>query len=176
MDGRQFDDATRALAREAPRRLVLGGLLGTVAALLTGSATFAVRPRRGRDRDKRRGDDEITLPPGTLTGGVWDESIEICHFDFETGKYRIIAVATPAIPDYLNQGHTLFIDCCVDTDCAPRTCLIATGCIEGACAYDSTEGASCLTGEGLSGSCDDRARCVPVAVPTTTTTVVTPLG
>ena len=176
MDARQFDGATRALARETPRRLVLGGLLAAATVLLTGTNARAVKPRRRRNRDGQGGDTEIALPPGTLTGGVWDESIEICHFDFATGKYRIIAVATPAVPEYLNQGHTLFIDCCVDTDCAPRTCLIATGCIEGACAYDATEGASCLTGEGVSGYCDERSRCVPVTVPTTTTTSVTPLG
>jgi hypothetical protein len=175
MDGRHFDTATRALARQTPRRLVLGGLLAAATALLTETDTRAVKPRRRRNRDGQGGDTDITLPPGTLTGGVWDESIEICHFDFGTGKYRIIAVPTPSVPNYLNQGHTLFIDCCVDTDCALRTCLIATGCIEGACAYDTTEGAACQTGEGVSGYCDDRARCVPYTPPTTTT-VVTPMG
>jgi hypothetical protein len=160
MDGARFDEVARGLAAAMSRRRVLRGLLGGLVAMQGGTAAMAIR-RRGRNG--RRGDgvaDADAVAPGTLAGGIWEESIEICRFDFETGEYEIIAVSPTAVPEHLNQGHTLFLDCCVDTDCEFRVCLVATGCIEGACAYDNTEGAPCDPGDGTTGVCDDRGVCL----------------
>jgi hypothetical protein len=171
MDGQRFDAGARGLVAALSRRRVLGGLLSGLLAMPGGTATLAVK-RRGRGG--RRGDgvaDGDGVAPGTLAGGIWDESIEICRFDFETGEYEIIAVSPTAVPEHLNQGDTLFLDCCVDTDCAWRPCLVATGCIEGACAYDNTEGAPCDPGDGASGVCDDRGVCL-----STGATVAVPAG
>jgi hypothetical protein len=166
MDDQRFDTATRALAGATSRRLVLSGLVAAAAAFVGRSTVVAAKPKRGGKGKNGRGDSDATGLPGTQVGGIWDESIEVCHFDFETGDYRIITVSTPALPDYLNRGDTLFLDCCVDTDCEARVCLVTTGCIEGACAYDVTGGASCVTSDGASGTCDKEGTCVPAPVAT----------
>jgi hypothetical protein len=164
MDGTRFDAVARGLVAAASRRTVLGGLLGGLIALQSGSSTLAIK-RRGRNG---RRDDGVADPddvaPGTLAGGVWEDSIEMCSFDFETGEYEIIAVSPVAVAEHLDRGDTLYLDCCVDTDCEYRVCLVATGCIEGACAYDNTEGAPCDPGDGTTGVCDDRGVCLSTGV------------
>jgi hypothetical protein len=178
MDGKQFDRVARSLTRQAPRRRLVGGLLGGALAAISGTTASAVkrRKRRGRGGDGSDGAEEatgeVTLPPGTLAGGVWDETIQICHFDPERGEYRVIPVPTVTIPDYLNAGDTLFIDCCVDADCFGLACYTSSGCIEGACAYDPTPGVSCDRGDGTFGVCDDDGVCVSTvtAAPATTDT------
>jgi hypothetical protein len=166
MDDKNFDTIARGLASETSRRQALAGALSGAIALVTGGSTFAARRKR-----KRRGDgneDEALLVPGTQVGGVWDETIEICHFDWETGEHQVMAVSTPSLPEYLNLGDTLYIDCCVDTDCLPQRCLTPSGCIEGACMYDITEGASCVI-DGVEGVCDSEGSCIAIAVPTPVT-------
>jgi hypothetical protein len=165
MDGTQLDRIARGIALETSRRGLLGGLLGGTLAVLFGTPALAVkrRKRRGR-RDGSGGTDgsetETMLPPGTLTGGVWEETLDICHFNAEKGRYEVIAVSTVSVPDYLNQGDTLFIDCCTDAECGVLPCLTPTGCIEGACAYDTVQGAPCALGDGTTGVCDADAVCV----------------
>jgi hypothetical protein len=159
MDGKQFDTAARGLARGASRRSVFGAAMAAAVAAATGSTAFALKGKRKRGR----ADDAIETPdlPGALTGGIWDETINICHFDFETGEVSVIAIPTPTVPDYLNQGDTLYIDCCVDTDCGPLPCFTPSHCAEGACFYDVTHGASCAVGDGTLGTCNGRGACVP---------------
>lgn len=169
MDGKRFDAVTRGLAVASSRRRVLGGLLAGVVIVQTGTAALAAK--RG-NRKRRRNDDgaddgavdETLVVPGTLAGGIWEETIEVCRFDPESGGYDVIAVSPTAIPEHLNGGGTLFLDCCVDTDCEVRVCLTATGCIEGACAYDNTAGAPCDPGDGTTGVCGDEGICKSVAV------------
>lgn len=184
MDGKQFDRIALGLTREGPRRQLLGGLFGGALALLAGAGISEAKPgKRQRRRRRRRGGGgrngsedatgEVILPPGTLAGGVWDETIQICHFDPEKGKYRITDVPTVTVPEYLNAGDTLYIDCCVDADCTGLACYTSSGCIEGACAYDPTPGVSCTLGDGAYGVCDDEGTCVasssPPPAPATTT-------
>ena len=85
------------------------------------------------------------LPEGVLTGGVWEETLEMCHFDPETGGYRIVPVSTIAVPEQLARGDTLYIDCCVSTECSSTECLTATGCVSGACSFDVAVNASCTS-------------------------------
>lgn len=171
MDGKQFDRIARDLTRETSRRTALRGLLGGALALaLGGSSVSAIKRRKRRGR---RGNDgvettESALPPGTLAGGVWEETLQICHFDPESGKVKVIAVSTPSVPQYLNAGDTLFIDCCVDDECVALPCLTPTGCIQGACAYDTTEGAACALEDGTTGYCDSDAKCVASYAPSDT--------
>jgi hypothetical protein len=172
MDGKEFDRMARGLTSQSPRRQIVGGLVGVALAAITGSTASAVKRRKRRDRGGDGSDGsaeatgEITLPPGTLAGGVWDETIEICHFDPEKGEYRVMPVPTVNIPDYLNAGDTLFIDCCIDADCTGMACFTSSGCIEGACAYDAVPGASCDLGDGTFGVCDADGVCVSSAVTT----------
>ncbi len=168
MDETRFDVIARKLARLSSRRRVLGGVLGGTLTLVTGSSAIAIRGKLRRARRGGQGQAETAtasdvLPDGVLVGGVWEETLEMCHYDPETGGYRIVPVSTVAVPEQLNRGDTLYIDCCVDTDCTSSECLTATGCLEGACAYDVALNASCSLGNGAYGICRSDAVCVPVS-------------
>lgn len=165
MDGKQLDSIARGLARDMPRRGVIGGLLGGALVALAGDDAIAARRRNRRNRKATVGEDEtgieeIPVPPGALTGGIWDETMEICHFDPETGEYSRVLVPTTTIPQYLNMGDTLYIDCCVFADCSALPCLSPTSCIEGACAYDPVAGGPCALNDGTTGVCDVEGVCV----------------
>ena len=101
------------------------------------------------------------LPEGVLAGGVWEETLEMCHFDPETGGYRIVPVSTVAVPEQLARGDTLYIDCCVSTDCSSTDCLTATGCVSGACASTSRSTLRALSETAYMGICRSDAVCVP---------------
>jgi hypothetical protein len=165
MDGMRFDAVTRGLAAATSRRRALGLVLG--GAFAAGSASAAMAQNRRRRRRRGNGEAEPDaadlVPPGTLAGGIWEETIEVCRFDAE-GGYEVVAISPTEVPDHLNRGGTIFLDCCADTDCPPRVCLTASGCIEGACAYDNTEGAPCDPGDGTSGVCGDDGTCVSTGV------------
>ncbi|HEX2281558.1 MAG TPA: hypothetical protein VHG52_07330 [Thermomicrobiales bacterium] len=168
MNEMRFDTMARGLARLSSRRRVLSGMLGTALTVSVGSSAVADRRRARRARRGNRGENETVtasdyLPEGALVGGVWDETLEICHFDPETGGYRIVSVSTVAVPEQLERGDTLYIDCCVDTDCTSTECLTATGCVSGACSFDVALNASCSLGNGVYGICRSDAVCVPVS-------------
>jgi hypothetical protein len=160
MDGRRFDAAARGLARAATRRGVLAGALGIVIAQVPAPALEARRRPQKSRRGERAADDALDIPGGQV-GGIWEETIEICLYDAETGEVAVVPVPLPALPDYLNAGHDLYIDCCVDAECQPRVCATPAGCIEGACMYDTTGGAPCLLGDGTTGVCDKSGTCLP---------------
>ncbi len=168
MDETRFDKLTRRLVRESSRRHLLGGMLGGALALFSGSAVLADRGRWRRRRDDRRGPDESApvtsaLPAGVLAGGVWEETLTMCHFDPETGSFNVVPVSPIAVPEHLARGDTLYIDCCVDADCLWRPCLTLSGCVEGACAYDAAVNAPCDLGNGATGICRSDAVCVPTS-------------
>ena len=174
MDHTRFDNLTRGLGKPAGRRHVLGALLVGSLAVLTAESTDAARRRKRKSRGKNAAaestDQPVELPPGTLAGGIWDETIEICHYNAETGGYDVTAVSTVLVPNYLNAGDTLYIDCCTDAECGPLPCLEPTSCVQGACAYDVVEGAPCALSNGSTGYCNSDAECVaPTYAPVTTT-------
>lgn len=163
MDDMRFDRLARGLGCGTSRRGVLGILGGGLLVTLERPSAKAVRRRKRRKPAGAAGVEEVLIPEAALTGltgGIWEETMEICHFDAETGKYDRILVATTTLPNYLNAGDTLYIDCCVDSDCGYLPCYVPTGCIEGACAYDADVGASCALGDGTTGVCSSDARCV----------------
>ncbi|MCA9864511.1 MAG: hypothetical protein KC432_15870 [Thermomicrobiales bacterium] len=174
MDHTRFDALTRGLGQPAGRRHMLGVLLGGVVAVVAAETTDAAkrrkRKRRGRNTNADDSDQAVELPPGTLAGGIWDETIEICHYNAETGRYDVTAVSTVLVPNYLNAGDTLYIDCCTDAECGPLPCLEPTSCVQGACAYDVVEGAPCALNDGSTGYCNSDAVCVvPTYAPVTST-------
>ena len=168
MDEQRFDTMARDLARLSSRRRVLGGVFGTALSLLSGSSAMADRGKIRRGRRGGRGQDESAtesdvLPEGALVGGVWEETIDMCHYDPETGGYRVVPVSTIAVPEQLAQGNTLYIDCCVSIDCTSTDCMTATGCVSGACAFDIALNAQCNLGNGVYGICRSDGVCVPVS-------------
>ena len=168
MEDMRFDRVARSLARASSRRRAIGGALGAAFAVLTGSSALASRGRFRRGRRGDRGQDETVaasdvLPDGVLVGGVWEETLEMCHFDPETGGYRIVPVSTVAVPEQLTRGNTLYIDCCVSTDCTSTECLTAKGCVSGACSFDVALNAPCTLGNGAFGICRSDAVCVPTS-------------
>jgi hypothetical protein len=161
MDGKQFDLIARGLAGAVPRRRLLSGLLGATVATLGGSSVSAVNRRKRKGHDGKDGDEtETSLPPGALTGGIWDETIDMCHFDPEAGAYKVVAVPTTSVPDYISQGDNVYIDCCDSAECGALPCMSPSGCIEGACMYDPVPGEACALEDGTTGSCDDDGACV----------------
>lgn len=174
MDHTRFDDLIRGFGKRADRRHLLGAFLAGGAALVATGSTDAARRRKRKARDNSvladSADQTLELPPGTLAGGIWDETIEICHYNAETGGYDVTAVSTVLVPNYLNAGDTLYIDCCTDAECGPLPCLEPTSCVQGACAYDVVEGAACALSTGATGYCNSDAECVaPTYAPVTTT-------
>lgn len=174
MDQTHFDALARGLGKPAGRRQMLGALLAGGLAMLAADPTEAARRRKRKSRGNKPSADDsdqtVQLPPGTLTGGIWDETIEICHYNAETGGYDVTAVSTVLVPNYLNAGDTLYIDCCTDAECGPLPCLEPTSCVQGACAYDVVSGAACALTDGSTGYCNSDAECVaPAYAPVTTT-------
>jgi hypothetical protein len=174
MEDTRFDTVARSLARASTRatarsrRRIVGGVLGAALAVLTGSSALANRGRFRRGRRGGRGQDETAsasdvLPDGVLAGGVWEETIEMCHYDPETGGYRIVLVSAVAVPEQLTRGDTLYIDCCAPTDCTSTECLTTKGCVSGACSFDVALNAPCTLGNGAQGICRSDAACVPVS-------------
>jgi hypothetical protein len=160
MDGKRFDAATRGLAAEKTRRGLLATIIGGAFAVGPAGGILAQNRRRRRRRGGDADPDAVDLlPPGTLAGGIWEATIDVCSFDAETGDYEVVTISPTAVPEHLNSGGTLYLDCCIDTDCPPRVCLTATGCIEGACAYDNLEGTTCYFEDGTAGVCGDDGRC-----------------
>ena len=168
MDRTRFDSLARGLAHNdrASRRRLLGGAVGAAFTMLPLATTLAAKGS-AKDKARRRhggsGDANPDLP-GTQAGGVWEEKMQICHFGAGSGDYSIETVSAPALPDYLAQGDNLYIDCCVDADCVALPCLSPTGCIEGACAYDTLEGASCALEDGTLGTCSHDGTCIGTTV------------
>src|SRR5215212_6668039 len=168
MDEKRFDTMARGLARLASRRRVVGGVLGGTLTLLTGPSAIAIRGKLRRANRGGHGPDETAsasdvLPEGVLAGGVWEETLEMCHYDPEPGVYRIVPVSTIAVPERLTQGDTLYIDCCVSADCFSTECLTAKGCVSGACSFKVALNASCTLETGAPGICRSDAVCVPLS-------------
>ncbi len=174
MEDTRFDTMARSLARASTRataksrRRVVGGVLGTALAVLMGSSALANRGRFRRGRRGGHGQDETAsasdvLPDGVLAGGVWEETIEMCHYDPESGGHRIVLVSPVAVPEQLARGDSLYIDCCVSTDCSSTECLKAKGCVSGACSFDVALNAPCTLENGAQGICRSDAACVPVS-------------
>jgi hypothetical protein len=172
MEDTRLDTVARSLARASAsassRRRVIGGVLGATFAMLTGSSALAIRGRNRRGRRGGHGQDETAtasdvLPEGVLAGGVLEETIEMCHYDPETGGHRIVLVSPVAVPEQLSRGNTLYIDCCVSTDCTSTECLTAKGCASGACSFDVALNAPCTLENGAQGICRSDAACVPVS-------------
>lgn len=85
MDTQRFDDLTRSLAPGASRRTLLRGMLGGAAALvgLRAASTAAAPP----------------------------DKMDICHYDPDSGTYRLFTVNENALDAHIAHGDNSSIGC-----------------------------------------------------------------
>jgi hypothetical protein len=142
MDGKQFDQVIKRLGAGATRRRMLGGVIGTSAALLAGATVLeAKRGGQGRGRGRGRG-------KGTT-------KLSYCHQN-GNGSYRFVTVGAPSAHSR-HEG---------DIPCTPTAeCQVATGCDEttGTCTFETApEGTPCDVDPTIEEACDADGACVPV--------------
>jgi hypothetical protein len=90
MDGRNFDDLTRRLAKGTNRRSLLKGLIGGGAAMVAAKGGSALAQPSKED---------------------------VCHYDDETGEFSRLNVSSSAVSGHLGHGDFLPRPCCVNADC-----------------------------------------------------------
>lgn len=116
MDGRQFDNVTRALGRGATRREVTKLIAGGALAVL------------GLGRASSAG----------ATGDRWDErgDVLICHRDRSRDGFKKVALSKNAAKKHLREHDDDFLwdGCCADRDCPePDNPCARAVCRQGAC-------------------------------------------
>jgi hypothetical protein len=135
MEGKTFDRIVKSLAISTSRRSVIGSGLAAAAALLTQRSGAAAQ-------------------------------VTICHFTSSANNpYNIITVDDNSVQlqSHLSHGDTLFVDCCLDEECAHLTDQCNIGeCIDGLCTAVPTPGVACDDGDPctLSDICTSAGTCV----------------
>lgn len=148
LEGKQFDQLIKHLGAGASRRHVLGGVIGTSAALLTGAAVLEAKPGKGK--------------------GKGQQKVTICHYqgtnEDGTPKYKALKLGAPGAANHLenHEEDTPFVDCCPGDTCEPEECFTAASCVEGECTSTTPAlvGAPCTTATGAAGECDGAGGCV----------------
>jgi hypothetical protein len=133
---------------DASRRHVLGGLLGTTAAVLAGATV--IEAKKGGN-GKGKGNTKVT----------------ICHYQGTkngTPKYKALSLGAPGAENHLrnHEEDTPFVDCCPGDLCEPQECFTAASCVVGECTSTTPAdpGTLCTTEDGLPGQCDELGNCV----------------
>jgi hypothetical protein len=151
MEGKHFDQLIKSLGAGVGRRHLLGGVIGTTAALLTGAAVLRAKPG-GNGNGQGKGRQKVT----------------ICHYqgtkDDGTPKYKALKLGAPGAANHLkhHEEDTPFVDCCPGDLCEPEECFTAASCVEGECTSTTPAGPGtvCTTEGGLPGECDGLGTCV----------------
>jgi hypothetical protein len=146
MEGNTFDTITRTLAAGLTRRRMLGGLIGTTAAVLAGAATLEAKPMgKAKGKNKTNGN-------GGNGRGAGTEKVQICHRNNGRKGFKLITVGSPAAAAHERHG---------DTVCEPTVCQTVTGCEiaedtgDLACVFGAVEDntVACETDAGDVGTC-----------------------
>jgi hypothetical protein len=152
MDGKQFDQVIKRLGVGIGRRHVVGGMIGTTAALLTGAATLQAKPG-GNGKGQGRGRQKVT----------------ICHYQGTNGdgtpKYKALTLGAPGAENHLknHEEDTPFVDCCPGDECPAAAECFTASCVEGECTTTADPlGAECLTEDGEAGACNGAGLCEPI--------------
>ena len=114
MEGNTFDTIARILAAGSTRRRMLGGLIGTTAAVLAGATALEAKPKgQAKGKNKNNGN-------GNGNGrGSGTEKVQICHRNHGKKGFKLITVGAPAAPAHERHG---------DTVCESQACNTVTGC------------------------------------------------
>jgi hypothetical protein len=143
MEGNTFDTIIRTLAAGSTRRRVLGGLIGTTAAVLAGAAVLEAKPKgKAKGKSKKNGNG----------GGGSTVKVQICHRNHGRKGFKLITVGSPAAAAHERHG---------DAVCNPTVCQTVTGCEitedtgELACVFGAVEDntVACETAAGEAGNC-----------------------
>lgn len=127
MDGRRFDELTRRMGGEIPRRHVLRGLVGGIAAA-------------------------VGLSKGVSANG--QEKKDLCHRTSDPNTpWVVISVADAAYQKHLDtHGDQPFVDCCEDADCTGyNTC--GGGGTPGQCGCTPVCDSETCSDDGCGGTC-----------------------
>jgi hypothetical protein len=143
MDGRNFDDLTRRLAKGTNRRSLLKGLIGGGAAMVAAKGSGALAQRGPA------------------------EKVNVCHYDDELGYRVVLNINGNALDAHVNHGDWQVYDdtvCCPDSDCQPEGWENGY-CDQGICECVKNEcNGACGTDvpDGCGGFLDCGPCCVPI--------------
>jgi hypothetical protein len=149
MEGNTFDRIIRNLATGSTRRRVLGGVIGSTAAVLAGAAVLEAKPK-GKGKRNGKGKKKGQNGNNGGGGGAGTEKVFICHRNNGRKGYTLIEVGAPAVPAHERHG---------DTVCETRECFVPVGCEDGECTYAVDEGASCDEFAPAAGRCNAEGLC-----------------
>jgi hypothetical protein len=165
MDETRFDQISRQVGTDASRRRLLGGLIGTAAALLGGATALEAKRNskgkgngkgrgrgKGNGRGRGRGNNGRNGNGNGNGHGHGTEKLQICHRDEDEDTFQLITVGAPARGAH--EGHG-------DVVCDLEPCVVATGCNDdGTCITEQApEGTKCEVGDD-DGTCDAAGVCV----------------
>jgi hypothetical protein len=159
MEGNTFDRITKRLGTDASRRQMLGGLIGTTAAVLAGAVVAEAKPHKnknkGKAKDRNRARKQAANDNGNNGRGAGTEKVQICHRNNGKKGPNLITVGAPAVPAHERHGDTVceqvacqtIAGCAVDDDGA-ITCTYEAVADEDqvACSVDGDAG-TCVGGE-----------------------------
>lgn len=154
MEGNTFDRFVGRLGNDAPRRRVLGGLIGTAALALAGGT--------GRDANAKPSSRSRRRQSGKSGGGATGK-VTICHFTAGRQDAERLGVGGRALRQHLAHGDVRFDDCCVNADCEAGACFAAQ-CVSGTCSVTQLpQGTPCQLDWPLGGlgGCTPGGNCVP---------------
>ena len=116
MDENSFDAIAKGLTTEGSRRQLLGAIVGTAAAVLTGATVLEARGQsqgkrkdqgkgKGKRQDQGRGQDQGQGYGPDDAPGL--NMVGLCHRDDETGSFTYMEVPQPAVPGHQRHGDVL---------------------------------------------------------------------
>jgi hypothetical protein len=147
VDGERFDALLREIANPTSRRRIVGGVLGGVAALVSGTAV--IKAKKG----------------GNGNGGGQAKKTTICHFsNGHGGKYKVLKLSASGAQNHLakHTEDTPFVDCCPGDECPEAAECFTASCVEGECTTTpDAVNTPCVTDTGAPGVCDGTGICNP---------------
>lgn len=100
MNDTQVARLMQRLTRAGSRRQVLGGIVGTTAAVLTGATVLEAKGKR-KDQGKRQ---DQGKGKGSAGAPGKQPKVGLCHLDEESGAYTYLELPPPAAKAHVKHG------------------------------------------------------------------------